>query len=814
MVEYLSKKFMGNPELKYCSLDIETSGFDPKISDLLEVGFVFFIVEAKEGIAKGGRAKTGAKGTASGFKIIEEYTQVFKPTREVPANILGLTGILKEELEEAPAFEEHRAKIQEKLRNATIVGHNVAFDLNFLKALGLEFNGPVIDTLEIVQFILPTHHSYNLENLMHVFQVGHKDAHRALADSKAAVKLLEKMLRVYNGFPEELKFQVQKLLTAHNLPWKELLFTAMEGLTLPPKNKTRPLFKPDYKNIEIKDGVIYNFPLGENCVEDLALLLKSQPQKALLVVPKTQQASNLWKSGLAQAIFPPELHFNEKKFQKLLESKNITAEEAKFLIKILVWQRTNWQTDSIIDLNLSFTGGQFRNLITGGKLKEKLRHHLATCDLPTFFMLSQRGMHKDRAVVIAGLNEFEAAVSAGISSKVAWGFVNYHLKSYYNEEIGTGDGKFKEPITKLLDASDLFFGLVSALLQTDPPTFQYYKITPEVASSADFVKIKAAADNFIEKIKDYNSVIKSEDLEQTARNLSDFFVQDVNYVKWLELAANRCVFFSSPLDISGVVKKILTPYSSVSFADSLGNDKLMAYFMQRLGFDRFSVEQVTKKANNNGTNKKQVLKSALQALPLPGLNGKNKPIKFHFQAKVLAPEDLIKIIEPKNLPAAILFGSASQVKEFYEQNYEKLKSKAFLVAQNSSGGSSKMFRNFSIHGNSLLLATDKFVLKHLSGNNGLDPLDRLKVKTLVLGHLPFEQYTHPYQEALSARYNQPFEEYSLPKALYNLHCLVNFFHTQVLETIYLSDSKLAKGYAQNFVEYIKLFPNLETAKSA
>lgn len=786
---------MQNQEKKlYCSLDIETSGFDPATADILEVGFAFFSVSTK------------------GLKITEEYTQVFRPTREVPANILGLTGIAKAELESAPLFAEHRDYIQEKLQKATIVGHNVIFDIKFLQSLGLSFEGEIIDTLEIAQFVLPTHHSYNLENLMHIFRVEHKDAHRALADSKAAVQLLEKMLRVFSGFPSELKNQICDLIKNLPLPWKELLRIEMTGIALPLKERPPILPKPFYKKLKFKSNFVYNFPLGGNCAQDAAFVLQEQQDKTLLVVPRLQQVGALWESGLARAFFPSEFQFDEQKFEKLLKSKNLSPEEAKFLLKVLVWRQFNWQKEAIIDLNLSFSGGQFKNLITGGKTAELKSPQVVAADLPTFMALSRQGLYKKRILVVVGLNDFESAVSAGISSKVAWGFINYHLKYFYNPETRVGDEKFKEPVESLLSSSDLFFGLVNALLQTDPPTFQYYKITPEAIAGPQYQKIKQAALHFTSKINEFNPILKSEELKAAALNLAAFFEEQDNYVKWIELAANRCVFFSSPLDISKVVEELLSPYGQVVFVDSLGSDKLMEYYIQRLGLTDFKVENVAKEPDKKSVKQTELFHKAVQTLPLPTFKRRHEKIKFYCRAESWSTEELVEIIEPKSLPAAILFGTASQVKGFYEQYYEALKTFAFLVTQNTSGGSGKMFRNFSIYPNSLLLATDKFVLKHKNNNGGLNLVENISVKTLILGHLPFEQYTHPYQEALSTKFSHPFEEYSLPKALYNLHCLINFFHSPELEKIYLYDSKLAKGYGQKFIEYIKQFPDLELQK--
>ena len=158
------------------------------------------------------------------------------------------------------------------------------------------------------------------------------------------------------------------------------------------------------------------------------------------------------------------------------------------------------------------------------------------------------------------------------------------------------------------------------------------------------------------------------------------------------------------------------------------------------------------------------------------------------------------------MPAAVLFVGQAQVKEFYEQNYRQLKSFSSLLAQYSSGGSNKIFRNFSIHKDSLLLATDKFVLKHLSAQNPVEPVGRLSVKTLILCRLPFEQFTHPYQEALGKTMTNAFTEYALPRALLNFHQILKFFYTPALEDVYIIDQKLGKPYAVVFRDYYKTLP--------
>ena len=70
-------------------------------------------------------------------------------------------------------------------------------------------------------------------------------------------------------------------------------------------------------------------------------------------------------------LFLPEQQFDEKNLQALLKQKNLSSDEVKFVLKVLVWRKTNWQTETFLDLNLSFFGGQFKGLINGGELKKQ-----------------------------------------------------------------------------------------------------------------------------------------------------------------------------------------------------------------------------------------------------------------------------------------------------------------------------------------------------------------------------------------------------------------------------------------------------------
>ncbi|PIR96332.1 MAG: hypothetical protein COT92_01710 [Candidatus Doudnabacteria bacterium CG10_big_fil_rev_8_21_14_0_10_42_18] len=764
----------------YCSLDIETSGFDPLKDEILEVGFVFF---------------EPAKGA---FKITKEWTQVFKPSKEVHQSILALTGITQKELDEAPKFSEHHKELQKEISEAIIVGHNIEFDIRFLESFGIKTSGKSIDTLQLSQFLLPTHHSYNLENLMHFFGVAHKEAHRALADSKAALKVLEKLLGVYQGFPTALKKEIKELVSGQKFYWKEFLEISVP--IVKQKKLLTSLLDSSQRQIDFKfeADAIYAFPPASEYLPGVLQSLSESKEKFLVTLPKTSQVHAFWKAGLCEPLFKEENLFNLSKFNKFIKKPELSAEEALFALKILVWKTVNWQSETILDLNLSFFGGQFKEAIIGGKTVKANKAQVLCTDHETFISLENKNEYKNRTVVISGLSEFEHQASSNISVKISWGYITYALRSIYNPELFTGDIKLKQEVEEALNATDLFFGLVLALMGNKGETFSYVKINSEASNSLSYGKIQQASENYSKKLATLNKKLKSSVLDNAILSLEAFFKQEDNRVKWLEISERRCVLNNSPIDIRPLVKQIVSPFAKLSAIDDLGAFELFKYYKARLGFEAFKQHSV----NIAGKFGQKDLFSFLK----PAKAGK---IKVKITAGQVKKENLLSASGGSMLPAVLLLPSLAAAREFQAENYKSLDSGLSLLVQNSSGGSNKLLRNFSINPKSLLVATDKFVLKYLKNNyNGVDAVKKLPVKTLVICRLPFEQFTHPYYEALAETHANSFMEFSIPLALNNFHSILKFFWTPSLKTVYIYDSKLSKDYAKAFKNYLEILPNV------
>ena len=94
----------------YISIDLETTGLNPKEDRIIEIGAIKVI----EG------------------KVVDTFTTFVNPGRKLEERIVELTGIRDEDLADAPTIEEVFPKLEEFLEDLPLLGHSILFDFSFL----------------------------------------------------------------------------------------------------------------------------------------------------------------------------------------------------------------------------------------------------------------------------------------------------------------------------------------------------------------------------------------------------------------------------------------------------------------------------------------------------------------------------------------------------------------------------------------------------------------------------------------------------------------------------------------------------------
>jgi predicted DnaQ family exonuclease/DinG family helicase len=156
----------------YVSLDLETTGLDPEREAIIEAGVVKF----------------------RGDKVLETWSSLVKPERSIPYKIQRLTGIQQEEADEAPSIFTVIGHLASLIKDYPLVGHNIAFDVSFLRKRGLLLPNPAIDTFELASILVPHAPRYSLGKLAEELGVAYSGGHRALPDAQTTRKLFLALL--------------------------------------------------------------------------------------------------------------------------------------------------------------------------------------------------------------------------------------------------------------------------------------------------------------------------------------------------------------------------------------------------------------------------------------------------------------------------------------------------------------------------------------------------------------------------------------------------------------------------------------------
>lgn len=158
-------------ELPYVILDLETTGFNPEEAGITEVAIIS-LVNGQE----------------------ELFETLINPERPIPAEITRITGITDEMVCNQPTIGDLAPILDEMLKGAIFVSHNVPFDWGFLdyyfrKHLKKPLCMPSLCTLRLARKYLGLR-SNKLSSVADYFSVELINAHRAMNDTRAVRDIL------------------------------------------------------------------------------------------------------------------------------------------------------------------------------------------------------------------------------------------------------------------------------------------------------------------------------------------------------------------------------------------------------------------------------------------------------------------------------------------------------------------------------------------------------------------------------------------------------------------------------------------------
>jgi len=167
----LESFFTSYSEQKYCVIDIETNGSKPETAQVIEVGAVM--------IQNG--------------KIIDRF-ESFVECAFLPLYISKITGIMPEDLIDAPSQSTVLSKLRLFMEDAVFVAHNANFDYGFLNYSFDRFGLGSIGNQKLCSIDLSRRtiksERYGLAYLNEFLELGNHIHHRAFSDALITSKLL------------------------------------------------------------------------------------------------------------------------------------------------------------------------------------------------------------------------------------------------------------------------------------------------------------------------------------------------------------------------------------------------------------------------------------------------------------------------------------------------------------------------------------------------------------------------------------------------------------------------------------------------
>ncbi len=181
------------------ALDLETTGLDKYADKIIEIGAVRF----------------------EGNEILDTYQTFVNPEKPIPPTVSQLTHITNPMVSGAPRILDVLDEVSEFVGDDIIVGHNVQFDVGFMRRYKILMKNVTTDTYELASVLLPRAGRYKLSALADGFGISSEGKHRALEDCMMTVGVYNKLVEMAYQMPFELLNTLVN--TAGSLPWPGLV---------------------------------------------------------------------------------------------------------------------------------------------------------------------------------------------------------------------------------------------------------------------------------------------------------------------------------------------------------------------------------------------------------------------------------------------------------------------------------------------------------------------------------------------------------------------------------------------------------------
>ncbi len=731
-------------------LDTETTGFVPKTHRVMEIACM----------------KIGGSSDSSDSSVSSDSShQIFEtllslpPDCDIPAGIQILTQIKPEDLIGKPTFQDVLPKLQAMLTPETIVvGQNVQFDLKMLRGEGWDLmDHPWIDTSMLASIVFPELESYSLGYMSTILKLNHTPKHRALGDVRATSELLEKCMERLEMLPVKDIKVLKEIATRGPTSYRQL-FDSLTGS----KKKTRPEWldgarirhrrTADEQAIELdpagdEDVRLITEPLDPQFVPSLIASAQGRTWIAVKNIESMLRRVEIPES--VTVLHPPELLLSKSAVKKFLAQETFTADEMTLAMKIALYDP---QVRSDVPIH-----GEEREVWTGKVA--------AAADSPEMRSLLEKA--KDSVCLLGHQHlltlsrNSDFAVPEGTSLLVDDASM---LEDTATHALGWA---CSIPPLRAAAAGD------SLLMQC----VDVIELWAEQARAGLDLKYLQATDLETHSAAELKSMLRdvlANELPGAVRQPIEQLLLILNTenlpgrITWIESFVDGSKHFKSvPEDVAALLKDLL--------------------------YSRFKTTLFVPPGDEHD------FRSILPLHTKPSFGQLATASKPDISLKMLVGVMLSQALEPKG-KTVLLVSSKRTIEDVYVRHGPKLEALgATIICQGFGGGLGRMQAEFAAASSPAFLVLTPWMYE------GID-LPPESIDRLILQVLPFDHPSHAVVSRRGARYQDGFNDYTIPRIKHRLFRLLrNFLRHSVkgAEIQILDDRLRTKEYGKRVARYLE-----------
>ena len=761
----------------YISLDLETTGIDPLNDRIIEFGAIKFDLNGPG----------------------EKLSFLINPGVKLPQIITHITKITDNDLKDQPLLTAKIQEIKNFIGDLPIIGHNIQFDTSFLRNNGFEINNPEYDTCNLASILFPNLPSYSLEILSDILDLQHREKHRALDDSIAAMELFIKLINTFQELPQKTIKEIHTVALKSNWKLKDLIlslnettqtkaisddntqkivgqeeFAATNSLTLPSllfHQNPNSIFEisPPYNNLTL--SLLQNSPANTYICIDNELFNELSP----FLSPEIAQLD------------APKNYLSPKRLQELEQKKFLEEHEATALIKFLIWSRKT-KTGLIHELNLlgpektviyqvnadpELTDSKDEPFVQ--KAIQKDKNSPAIC---TFEYLAEieNNSQKIENLIIVEFEKFTKELFYKNSLHLKLDYLLYPLISLKE------NNPENQTIESLISKTTILFGLLGVIFDKYNNQDAYNPraiIDQQIESTKEWQDINLAINNLISISQELGEILGPKTqghLQKWKRKLielkSVFENPDLEkFLIFIEIDYNHnTTLHKMPVSLKEAINSALSHCANYQLIDEcfdIGDDGQFIKTFYGLPAEL------------------KLIKPALEDQ------------KLTIEIPKSGENDLqttIAIIKEKKGKTAIIFNSRKQIEFFTLKLENALKKDGINLISQLVGSIGKLEERFARAPEKSVLLITGTVWERLRYNN--------LVETLIVQKIPFDAPGNLYLSALSQTFENPFMEFQVPHAMINIKKILNRLIAENAKAYFLDSRLYEKDYCAPILKFL------------